>query len=152
MALQNNKNYAAKISGYGAGVGKNSNKGYFFIDFDVDFETVRWMGSPIKGDGNINDMFLDQIAEAGFDGEKHALADIALGKGSNVLNETGDVMVRVAQKMDGKGEMVWSIAWIGETKTVSKDELMKALPSNINDMLKGRFKKAKRDALGDVPF
>lgn len=152
MALQNNKTYPAKIVGYGAGVGKNTSKGYFFIDFDVEFETIRWIGTPLKNDGQVNDMFLDQIAEAGFDGEKNIIADIATGKGSNVLNETGDVMVRVSQKMDGKGEMVWSIAWIGETKTITREEIAKALPPNIDEMLKGRFKKAKRDQLGDIPF
>lgn len=152
MALQNNKSYPAKITAYGAGVGKSSQKGYFFIDFEVEFETVRWMGSPLKNDGNINDMFLSQLAEAGFDGEKHTLSDLTSGIGSRVLNETGDVMVRVAQKMNGTGEMVWSIAWIGETKTATKEEISKALPPNINEMLKGKFPKAKRDAMGDVPF
>lgn len=152
MALQNNKTYPAKIVSYGAGVAKNSSKAYFFIDFEVDFETIRWIGAPVKNDGNINEMFLEQIAEAGFDGEKNVISDIASGKGSNVLNETSDVMVRVSQKMDGKGEMVWSIAWIGETKTISKDEVAKALPPNINEMLKGKFKKAKRDQLADIPF
>ena len=34
----------------------------------------------------------------------------------------------------------------------SKEEIAKALPPNINEMLKGKFPKAKRDAMGDVPF
>jgi hypothetical protein len=150
--LQNNKMYQAKIVGYGAGVGKNSNKGYFFIDFSVESEVIRWMGSPLKNDGTVNDMFLQQIAESGFDGEKNSLGDMANGIGSSVLNETGEVQVRVAQKQNAIGEMVWSIAWIGVSNTASKEEITKALPPNINDMLKGKFKKAKRDAMGDIPF
>lgn len=150
--IQNNKTYPAKIVAYGAGVGKNSSKGYFFIDFSVETEVIRWIGSPLKNDGTVNDMFLQQIAESGFDGEKHTVGDIANGIGSNVLNETGDVPVRVAQKQNGIGEMVWSIAWIGASNTASKEEVSKALPPNINDLLKGKFKKAKRDAMGDIPF
>jgi hypothetical protein len=153
MALINNASYDATIVAYGSGVAKNSGKAYFFIDFAVENEVLRWMGSPIKNDGQINAGFPTQLAAAGFDAERHTVADLSLGYGSDVLNDMGTTKIRVAQKINGSGEKEWAVAWVGESKTATVDEVKAAMPKDIDDKLKAAFPRPTRKFSADnVPF
>lgn len=150
--LINNKTYDASISAYGSGVSKQG-KAYFFIEFVVEDEVIRWMGSPMKNDGNINDWFPAQIAAAGFDHTKHSISDISLGYGSDVLNDLGTTKVRIATNLNGQGEKVWAIGWIGESMSSSKEEINAALPKDIDEKLKAKFPKPTRSINADnIPF
>lgn len=151
--LVNNKVYDATISSYGSGIAKASGKAYFYIEFSVENESIRWIGSPMKNNGEINDFFPAQIAAAGFDAEKNSVADISNGYGSDVLNDHGTTKVRVSQVLNGQGEKEWSIGWIGESQTKTKEETVAALPSDINEKLKGKFPKPTRTINPDlIPF
>lgn len=150
--LVSNSHYDGKITAYGSGIAKASGRAYFFIDFCVEGIGMRWMGSPIKADGSVNQMFVTQLAAAGYDATQHTLADFNAGIGSNVLNENGFVKVRIAQKPNQIGEMQWTIAWIGEPKKLSKEELAAGLPANIDELLKKVAPKAVRPLGEEIPF
>lgn len=150
--LENNKQCEARISAYGTDTGKTSGKPYFYIDFNVEGVGVRWFGSPIKKDGTINNLFAQQLAAAGFDTSRHKLADFSAGTGSNVLNESGTIKVRVVSTVKPNGEPGWNIGWIGESKTLSKEELTASLPANIDEMMKAVTPKAKRPLEDTIPF
>lgn len=150
--LENNKQYDAKISNYGSGIGKTSGKTYIFIDFNVEGVGMKWFGSPMKQDGTLNQMFPVQLAAAGFDASKNSLADLSAGYGSNVLNEHGAVKVRVVQKQNGQGIMEWSVAWVGESKRISKEETAAGLPPNIDELMRKASPKPTRPFGEDIPF
>lgn len=150
--LENNKQYNAKITNYALGLSKTGNKPYLTIDFDIDGIGVRWFGMPMKNTGEINDLFKLQLAEAGFDFSRCNFSDLSKGYGSSLLNETGTVKIRVHNKMNGQGNMEWSVAWIGESKSVSKDEIAAALPAGFDDLLKANAPKANRPAEDMIPF
>jgi hypothetical protein len=150
--LENNKQYDAKITAYGSGIGKTSNKAYFYIDFNVDGVGMRWFGSPVKLTGELNQLFVSQLAAAGFDAARHSLAELGAGMGSNVLNENGTVKVRAVQKPNGRNEMEWSIAWIGESKKVTKEELAAGLPANIDELMRKAAVKPVRATEDMIPF
>jgi hypothetical protein len=150
--LENNKHYDARISGFGSGLAKATGKAYFFIDFDINGHGLRWIGSPIKQDGSLNTMFTTQLAAAGFDASRYTLSDIAAGPGRGVLNESGTVKIRAVNKLNGRGEMEWSVGWIGEPKTLTKEELAKGLPQDIDAMIRAAAPKAVRPIGEDIPF
>jgi hypothetical protein len=150
--LVSNSHHDGKITAYGSGIAKASGKAYFFIDFAVEGIGMRWMGSPMKADGTLNQMFTTQLAAAGYDAAKHTLADFNVGIGSNVLNENGTVKVRITQKPDGRGELQWSIAWIGEPKKLTKEELAAGLPANIDELMRKVAPKPTRATEDMIPF
>lgn len=153
MTLNNNGIYDAGIVAYGSGISKGSGKGYFFIDFSVESEVLRWMGSPIKNDGGLNPVFPAFLAAAGFDAEKNNIADLSLGYGSDILNDMGTVKIRVNQKTSGTGEKEWAVAWIGETKTTSVDQVKAAMPADIDAKIKASFPRPTRNINVDkIPF
>ena len=149
--LENNKQYAAKITNFNVGISKHG-KPYVTINFDVEGFGVKWFGMPMKNDGTINNLFQQQMAAAGFDFERHSFSDLSKGYGHNILNEIGTVNIRVVNKMNGVGNMEWSVAWIGESKVPTKDEINAALPANFDELLKASAPKSTRPIEDTIPF
>lgn len=136
--------HLVRIKDYGISIAKSGGL-TVFIEVTKNGESMRWFGSPIKKDGNPNDMCLAQLTACGFDPSVNSIEDLNGGPESQILITDEDIECQIGPETSPIGDTLIRIKWIGAPpkKVLGQDEIRGLMTDEQRAALKASASKFK---------